>query len=350
MKLEDVMTWDKPTRPTDEAGVYTGFFEGLAPCNVVGDDAEASGKRPNNSLPATSFLESEYLFTGAVGTVAGNGTPTIHYKIKLDRFVNTIMALDKNIYFGGEFPLLELQWNALNRILFTSTSATNPSDATALAPTVNVGEIQNLQLRLAVDSNPDTIAETMDAVDKGNFKVTVPWTEHFSSTVQQGNKHMINWSLTSDAGRILQKIYYAPFNINQTGNDIYDHSNLPIFDEDGIHQNNEKINTLRTKLDSDQLQEADLVFSAGDDYYENRDRNRGSDILSFDEHYANYCHVENFTHINKKYHDDTLRDTADEDLISGELLTGPNRIYSITAIKDNGDGLERILCQDFEIA
>lgn len=61
---------------------------------------EATANSPNSLSTGTSFGEPQYFFRPKGATGADTASPVINYSIPLSMFKNTILALDKDLYFG----------------------------------------------------------------------------------------------------------------------------------------------------------------------------------------------------------------------------------------------------------
>lgn len=313
------MTYDKPKAYDNARGVYTGFFEGLTPCNVQPADNFTYGRRPDGHATQTPYLEGEYLFHGAVGTnnVQDVGTPSVFVRFPLRRFIHTLLGKNKDVYFGGETLILEMVWSSISKILFKNTDDDNPS--VGQVPLGNVsGVISDLELNLCYDANVETQNLVRNQVASGNFKMVVPWVEYENTPIQAGSNHQIQVNYTGAQGKVLSKIYSVPFNMDETANHVYDHSNYRTAVNGNIV--NEKVQSYNSKLDVKQLQQSELSCHTFEDYFFNKERLIGSYILSSDEYYAKYVILDNFTRKRKRSDDDTFAETDEDDLIDGFLL------------------------------
>jgi hypothetical protein len=128
-KFQDYITWDKVN--------FAGFFEGLSPCNSIA----TSALRPDNAVVATvntstavtSFNEAAYVIVGGSGTA----TPVVNVRISLDKILNTMFSLDKNLSFS-QVIYMKMMWSPTTDIYFSSTSASDATAGTASATTASI--------------------------------------------------------------------------------------------------------------------------------------------------------------------------------------------------------------------
>lgn len=275
-KAEEMLTYDKV------AG-GSGYFEGLAPC----DSLDTANLRPGYAVATgstTSYLEPLYMVVGGDNT----DTPVMNYQIPLSRFKNTLLAIDKNMYFGGEMLYLRIVWNNPSKIYFNTTA----NDGTRAGSAVGTGvAISNLMLYMAVEQNPVIEQELKAKVNSGEgFNLLVPYVYQNKQTIQ-GSTQTITVKYNRAHGSKLLKIYWAPFNPAETNFSAYDHSNLtnanPPAQQGKITNFYTLINNIRTSQFN--------YNCTGDDWMAQKLKLKGSCIFSSNEYYFNYVWVEDFT-------------------------------------------------------
>ena len=116
------------------------------------------------------FLSPQHLGTGAVGGAVG-GDIIMRYKIDLDAFVGTILAANRNLYFGGQNMQLNINFCPLNKWGFNSTLL--GGTVVSLA----AGTLSNYYLYLAQEMVEENIASAKMAVDgPGGQSIMIPYT------------------------------------------------------------------------------------------------------------------------------------------------------------------------------
>ena len=105
-----------------------------------------------------------------VYTAAANVANSISYQIELSAFKDTLMELNKNLYFDDNL-LLTITWNSANKFSFTTpltASVANPV-AQAVVPTLSA-----LYIYTACETDPTIISQLVSAVNDG-FSMIVPF-------------------------------------------------------------------------------------------------------------------------------------------------------------------------------
>lgn len=272
--IGDVETWDHIGKGT----VASGFFEGLQTCNVLATDSD----RPDGVACDIHYLEPSYCISGTDSSAA----PQINFKIYLDKFKNSILALNKDLYFGGEIIYLRIVWNSTSKVGWTGTVDT--------VPTTNVGPISaeipitNLLLYLAIETNPivENLIKTKVASGEGLSLLTpMVYYNKINLPSAAGINHTITTRYNRAHGLKLKKIFWSPFNGVETNNLAFDISNIA-----GI-----KVARFYTMVNNIRTSQYDYEAVNGDDWMVNRNLLRGSSILSSNEYYYNWVWEENFT-------------------------------------------------------
>ncbi len=181
-KLEDLLKRDKTLVVT--GATASGVLEGLQPCNSLFN----ANFRPTAGVTGiTSYLEPQYVIIGSATTVAGPvyvNTPQLNYTFDLSLFKNTLFELNKDLYFGGETVYIKIIWDSITKMLFTST-ATDATAAGAASATVSAGapaggtlsgQISNLRLYLAVETNPEIVNKVVkQCSEPSGLQILIPY-------------------------------------------------------------------------------------------------------------------------------------------------------------------------------
>lgn len=242
-------------------------------------------KRHDNTNIRTVLIEPSYLAVGA----DTSQTPVMNCYLKFDYFKDTIGELKQLFFTGGQDLVIEVYWSNLPNILWTSTSLTDPT-ASAVANAGN-GAISNLCLMITTELDSEILAWTANKYNtegfKYNFRTVITSKEPSSASTQ----HQVDARLTTRYGKRLFKVYWVLYNNTETTNTIYDHDN----------RLGNKIAQYQTYFDNKLIPNSWYNIGTGaayalcDDYDKNKERLRGSCILSKDEYYYNFCATIDFT-------------------------------------------------------
>jgi len=168
-----------------------------------------------------------------------NTALTVNRVLPLSTFTKTVLSDPVDRVYPQEM-YLNMQTQSWNRMGFTSTSpnAFTIANCTALA---NPPSLVGVYMYLYVQTNTVLIDSLLDALNKGAIRYSIPWCVGFSqSSTQNQTSTAINIPLTSQYGRKLKRMLYAPFLASGVANYSWDHSNV----------NGSKINTIQTALDN----------------------------------------------------------------------------------------------------
>jgi hypothetical protein len=193
-------------------------------------------------------------------------------------------------------------------------------------------------------------------VRSDRFIIPCPWLQVKDLTQAASAQHNINLEFGPADGARLKKIYWTPFTTADTLNNAYDCDNRPVLTGilangnsaaipatfvNNIAINNVKINNFITKLDNQNLSGVTPVnCSLQEDYFLMRRRQRGSSILSADEHYYNWTYIEDFTASYSKITDPQL---VSPDLAISGLSLDMRHTYNIQAVLPATNSLKHIV-------
>lgn len=261
---------------------------------------------------ATNYFEPRYVSIGADGTA----TPVLNYRINLGTYKNSLFALDKDVYFGGEILVLKIIWAPGSRVKYHTSVATGVN--TNVSEDTSGYTISNLELMLAVETNPELERDARDkAMSMEGFQIVVPYVYTIKNNFGVGTTQNITTRLDAGHGRKLLKIYYAPYNNTEQSNTAYDHNCL----SDG------KIITFYTTINDRRTSQFNYDTSSYEDWLVQKEKLKGSCIFSEDEYYYNWCWVEDFTNNYRMYDKSALVDESN--IIDGLTLTNQQIKYSI---------------------
>jgi len=273
----------------------------LFPSNMLRDvnlRAESVTPAANDpyGLPAAAtfssiknYVEEQHLIISPVG----GQTPDVslikdNVMLPLGALKDTIMELDKDLYFPVEM-YLNIQTANANKILWTSTSASNPSSSAA--DVANTLTINNIYLYLAVEKDPVIVDSLIAKFKSGGLRMQIPYTVVFRNSSTAPNTS-IQIQLTKQYGKKLKHITHMVFNNTEHLNTMYDCNNY----------NAEKTQYYRTFLNSVGLQDDNLYcYQPGnsslpsgnpglEDWRVNQDHCRDSVIQNAGQYQMNWFH------------------------------------------------------------
>ncbi len=273
--------------------------------------------RHDNSLASIDYTEPQYFESSTTPIAAAANvnpqTPPMYFQFELpfSDIHNSLLALNKDLYFGGEILILRIVWDNTSHICYTSTQqkGLNVYDMTATFAVVNqysgmlpgggvnaasvptpyvplAGNIliDNLTIYLAVEKNPDIANSVMNAVNTDiGMSVLSDYIFPYKLNLGPSSVQSISLRFNRGHGRRLKYICAAIFNNTEANNTIYDHSNngfngtnIPTvvdpvnatglrYKGDG-YLNGTKLRSFYTLLNNNRLQEYDLNCLRNDDY------------------------------------------------------------------------------------
>lgn len=237
-----------------------------------------------------NYLEKKFLRVGPVGNGAGAGALARTVQFKLGQFLNTFLAVDKDIVFP-EIMVLRLVFMA-NKAGFLGTSNV---DATAGAgnlvngvPVVGINTcvyLQNTYLYLACEQRPEVIMRVM-AQMKSGLTLNIPWTWVYKQPIA-GPSISVVQKIDSAQGKFLRKVITAVFPNDESKNAAFDHSNLPAAADITTAG---RVLQFHTELDDERLQEYDLTptIQTATDWIDVKDTLKGSMIRTRHQFYRNW--------------------------------------------------------------
>ena len=267
----------------------------LKPCDTLAT-ANLTPTAGNGTLTGNrNYLEKLYLTRGAIG--AGNNTAVgaLERKVdfKLGQFLNTFLAVDKDLVFP-EVMVLRLVFQS-NKAGFSSTGAADPT-AGALAlvsgfATAGAQGVQtcvyltNCYLYHALEKRSDVIKAVIDQMKSGT-QLMIPYTWVYKQAIS-GSSHTVAQKIDSAQGMFLRKVITAIFPNDESKNQAFDHSNLPAA---ASTTTSGRVTTFHTELDDERLQEYDMntTVAASQDWIDQKDMLKGSMITTRQQYQRNW--------------------------------------------------------------
>ena len=144
------------------------------------------------------------------------------------RLQDTLMELNKNIYFGDNL-VLTINWNSCTKIGHTNTT-TSGAINTAVADFSVALEVRNLYLYNACETDPTIISQLVSSVNNGEFSLITPFVYCQKFVSSSGTSNAIQQRINSTYGSTLLRTYFGCFHITETSANAYDHNDSYIVD------------------------------------------------------------------------------------------------------------------------
>ena len=254
----------------DIPGDDVGFWEGLFPCNEA---VTANVFPPTGAASDVNYIEPAYQCLTAG---YANAHPIIHYQFQLRQYKNTILSLDKDLYFGGETLYLRVVWAPSAKLGYLVTPATMTAAYT----------ITNLVLLLAVEQNKILENQLMEKVKSGEgFTTICPMVYYNKINLGASSNQSIQVRYNRGHGATLKKIYVAPFANVENSNTAYSRNNAA----------GAMVSIFNTTVNNTRTSQYDYYCANGDDWIAKKDKLKGSCILTSNEYYRNWTWIEDFT-------------------------------------------------------
>lgn len=183
-------------------------------------------------------------YSGAVGAgVAVN----ISFRLPLSLFVGTILAMDRDLYFGQNLTLV-INWSATSRFIYDESAILLTGNAAAFAGTAS---LQSLYLWIAKEMNAEIVNQMRNQVQQQGLELLIPYTTCGKGGAAAGavQQYSFNRVLTAGDGLSLKRIITVPATINETLrlNNCNDNVNAHIY------------TAVQSYLDASPLQQTALV-------------------------------------------------------------------------------------------
>jgi len=251
-----------------------GAVLSIPAARLLGDTTTAA------SSADVSYTEPRYVFQSVVGGDVA-GLPSIlnfNVNIPFSMFKNTILSLDKDIYFG-EIIILRAVWSPSVKIgFYNSGSATDFTNlAAALATNVSVS---NINLYVAVEKNPELVNGLRALIASGGHNVLIPYVYTFKNSLPASTSQNVSLRFNRAHGSRLLKIYHTLFNGTESSVTAYDHNNI----------NGVKCASYYTMLNNERLQEFNVDTTSLDDWNLQKDSLKGSVLQTSNMFQYNWFH------------------------------------------------------------
>ena len=267
-------------------------FNNSAATNYRYDDSSAS-----TSTAEINYNEQRYMFNSATA-----GNMCLSYQINLEELSHTILAINKDLYFGENMilsltfcPHQKFTWSTIyNASPFPGGDATGGangpkaiSDTAAGANGTTGVVISNMSLYLQVETNRNIVDGLIEKCRSAEgFSLLVPFVYPQKTNTGSGSSNSsIFFRMNKGHGKSLLRAYWGLFNNVETLNSTLDRSN----------STNGKITDLRTTINTLNLQEFTMTSNNSLDWLVNSENIEGSSILSIDQYKYLMCNIDDFS-------------------------------------------------------
>jgi hypothetical protein len=237
--------------------------------------------------------------------------------IPMSAFHHSILAVNRDLYFGGEVLICRIQFAPANKLGFVSTSATN--FVTGHAPVSSAARIDNLSMFLAVESNP-LICSSLIQKSQSGFQMIVPYVHAFKNSTAASTSSNIQQRVNIGHGRSLLRVYHV---VNHN-----DESNRTAYDINITYE--EKIINFYSALDNERLQEITVDPSKNEDYMFLQESLKGSTIQNSRMYKYNRVWIDDWSGLRTS-------DYKESDTVANGLDLSKERLWSIHQTTENAD-------------
>ena len=288
----------------------------LYPSNAIDPSAQTTPATGNSAYPNSTDLTQTYVIEPRYYSVSGApATQTIGVSYTLGKIKNTMLGLDKDVYFGQNDIYLKFTIEGTDKWAFQTAS--NGSAAATLS--VPLTSLTSVYLQLAVEVNPDINTELVNKFNASGLQLLIdyPIIQRQTNAAQTSQAWVINY--TPANGKTLKRIYISAWNGTETLNTALDNLNT---------SGTAKITSYNTYLDSRKLQDDTVNCSTLDAWRINEGVCRGSVYLDKSMYNKGWFHCDCF-----ESHDRNSN-VAAENLVDGLPMTNGVQ-YQFTAASAN---------------
>jgi len=240
------------------------------------------------ATPYSAYNEPLVIFTGPAISQCG----ALSYQLNLSAFKDTLMELNKNIYFGDNI-VLTINWNSFTKCGFTTTAIVAANTATGFAAFSGiVPSINNLFLYTACETDPTIISQLVSSVNNGEFSIITPFVYCQKYNASASTSSSAQQRLNSSYGSTLLRVYFSAFSNSESDLTTYTH-------------NDALITSYNTYLDGLRLQDFTLATSDSTHWLSNERNFRDSCIMNIAQYKTNFVHIDNWCGASPCQNDDS---------------------------------------------
>lgn len=256
----------------------------------------ADNPSPLGTAGSDFLPENQYYSISAANTGAQN--VPVYYE--LENFKHSILALNKDLYFGQNDMFLKYTVGASNNYAFEATNADTPV-AGAATLTTAIGNLENVYLWLAVEQDPLIIQNIVSEYQSKGLRFLIDYPIITKSTAPASTNQSVVIPFVPANGKFLKRIYHTVWNSAESLNTLLDCENSATT-ASGNANTTAKVLSYNTYLDSLKLQD-DIITCATattdkainqDDWRINQPFCRDSAILNYSIFQKNWAHIDDF--------------------------------------------------------
>ena len=209
-------------RPTDAPTIITQIF-GTTTTSTTYNFATTGIPIVNNptalATASSSIYEPQYFNISGANTA--NNIPVIY---EFSNFKNTILGLDKDVYFGQNDLYFKFNVAGTNSWCYQGSTNSTPATAAATLSTA-MTSLQNVYLYLAVEQNPIIIENIIKAYDTSGLRLLIDYPIVTQTMTAASTNQAIVIPFVPSMGKYLKRIYHSLFSGTQTLNTTLDCEN-----------------------------------------------------------------------------------------------------------------------------
>ena len=210
-------------------------------------------------------------------TAAAAAANSLTYQIELSAFKDTLMELNKNIYFGDNL-VLTINWNSANKFSFVTTTTETVVGA---GPATLIPQLSNLYIYTACETDPTIISQLVSSVTNGEFSLIIPfvYSQKYASAGSSGAS--MQQRMNSTYGSTLLRTYFSIFVNGEVDLNAYTHTDA-------------NITSYNTMMDGLRLQDYTLTVADGTMWLSNEQNFKNSAMQSIRQYKNNFVHIDNW--------------------------------------------------------
>ena len=241
-------------------------------------------------------------------TAVANVANSISYQIELSAFKDTLMEINKNLYFDDNL-ILTITWNSATKFSFTSTTTESITVPVAqlIVPTLSA-----LYIYTACETDPTVISQLVSSVNEG-FSMIVPFVKCQKYAAAAAEGASLQQRISKSDGSTLLRTYFSIFTDGEVNENAFNHTDANIL-------------TYNTMMDGLRLQDFTLSVADGTAWLYNERIFSNSAMQSLEQWKNNFVHIDNWGGYSPCNNDDTL--------VNG-LSLDSDRTWSVTTTTTN---------------
>jgi len=208
----------------------------------------AAGGATADEANSLSYTDINNFTQSPVDAVTG-----MNYSIPLSEIHHSLMSVDKTLYFGQSL-MLRVHFVGSDRLGFILEETAGTTQPIVLAAAC---AISRARVYLAVETNPLVVQGLVNRVQSQGLQMVIPYVHHNLFSSSSGTASNLQRKLNAADGQRLLNVYHSVYHTTNTASHTYDVSNV----------GEDKITSIETRLDNNNLQEF-VPLSAQNEIYQ----------------------------------------------------------------------------------